>query len=179
MKPKAKPTPTAYPKSLLPLEWVTKHFATSITLLAGGVTAITGIYGTLGSPGTDLLQLLALALTLLALVIAGLAFHLLTHRKRPKANGGPVPRAYYYNDEQRRSVIEESLKEVGFTAANIAEIVKLTGSKGKTKPGFTYSDLTQRLLPTLVHDAYPDNAIAYKRALEIVKGMKPTPQFQE
>lgn len=82
------------------------------------------------------------------------------------------------SDEQRRSVLEEPLKEVGFTAANIDEIVKLTGPKGKTKPGFTYSDLTQRLLPMLVIDAYPDSAIAHKRAVEMIKSMKPTPQFK-
>lgn len=80
-------------------------------------------------------------------------------------------------EEQRRSVLEGPLKEVGFTVANINEVVKLTGGKG-AKIGFTYSDLTQRLLPTLVLDAYPDDSISHKRVIEIVRAMKPTPKFK-
>jgi AAA+ superfamily predicted ATPase len=83
------------------------------------------------------------------------------------------------NDEQRRSVVEQPLKDVGFSDMQIDEVVKLTGSKGKTKLGFTYSDLTQRFLPTLVLDAYPDNAIDYKRAIEVLRKVKPTPRFNE
>ncbi len=83
------------------------------------------------------------------------------------------------NEEQRSAVLAAPLIEIGFTSANIKDLVKLTGSKGKNKPGFTYSDLTQRLLPMLVLDAYPEGEIKFKRALEITKTMKPTPQFKD
>ena len=69
------------------------------------------------------------------------------------------------SEKQRRSVIERPLKEVGFTDEEISEVVRLTGSKTNGKLGFTYSDLTQRLLPALVLDAYPDNAVTHKRAI--------------
>ncbi len=83
------------------------------------------------------------------------------------------------DEAQRLAVLSVPLKEVGFTDENIKQIVKLTGPKGKAKSGgFTYSDLTQRLLPTLIIDAYPDGPVTYKRAVEIIKKMKPTPEFK-
>ena len=76
------------------------------------------------------------------------------------------------NNEQRAAVLANPLKEVGFTPEQIDSIVDQT-------EGFTYSDLTQRLLPTIVLDAYPDTPITFERTLKIAKGIVPTPAFQE
>ena len=81
------------------------------------------------------------------------------------------------NDTQRRTVIETSLEEAGLSSSQIDEIVNMTGPTSDGEVGFTFSDLTQRLLPTLVLDAYPDRAISFERAVEIVNGMSPTKQF--
>ncbi|HNB69424.1 MAG TPA: ATPase, partial [Accumulibacter sp.] len=40
-------------------------------------------------------------------------------------------------------------------------------------------DLTQRLLPAIVLDAYPSRSVDATRALEIAKQMQPTPPFEE
>ena len=50
---------------------------------------------------------------------------------------------------------------------------------GKDGVCFTFSDLTQRLLPTLILDAYPDKPVRFERAVEILRTMKPTPRFRE
>jgi len=76
------------------------------------------------------------------------------------------------NKKQRADVLVKSLSEIDFTSEQINEIVIATD-------GFTYSDLTQRLLPIIVLDAYPDSAITFERTLEIVKGLTPSPAFQE
>jgi AAA+ superfamily predicted ATPase len=81
-------------------------------------------------------------------------------------------------DKQRRAVIEDPLTELGFNSAHIDEIVRLTAG-GKDDVGFTFSDLTQRLLPTLILDAYPDKPVRFERAVEILRTMKPTPRFRE
>lgn len=44
---------------------------------------------------------------------------------------------------------------------------------------FAFSDLTQRLLPAIVLDAYPSKSVNPARAIEIAKNMVPTPPFQE
>lgn len=82
------------------------------------------------------------------------------------------------NEAQRRNVIEGPLGEVGFSASQIDQVVKLTGPQSDKAVGFTFSDLTQRLLPTLVLDAYPDRPLSFERAKVILSGMHPTPQFQ-
>ena len=81
------------------------------------------------------------------------------------------------DDAQRRAVIETPLTEAGLGTDQIEKLVKMTGQTSDSEVGFTFSDLTQRLLPSLVLDAYPDRAISFERAEEIVGRMTPTPPF--
>ena len=45
--------------------------------------------------------------------------------------------------------------------------------------GFTFSDLTQRLLPAIVLDAYPHRRVDPDSALNIARDMAPTAPFQD
>jgi len=81
------------------------------------------------------------------------------------------------NERQRRAVLEAPLKEAGFSSTEIEKLVTLTGAADGRKYGFTYSDLTQRLLPSIVLDAYPDDRIRFDRALELAAQLEPTPPF--
>ncbi len=83
------------------------------------------------------------------------------------------------NELQRRAVLDGPLTEVGFGRSDIDRIVQMTGVTRERPYGFTFSDLTQRLLPTLALDAYPDRAITVTRTLQILEQMKPTPPFQD
>jgi AAA+ superfamily predicted ATPase len=80
---------------------------------------------------------------------------------------------------QRKLVLDRPLGEAGFSASQIDKIVALTGESKDNPVGFTFSDLTQRLLPTLVLDAYPDRPVTFDRAIQIVIGMKATPPFRD
>jgi len=82
-------------------------------------------------------------------------------------------------DEGRHLVLTGPLTELGFTTHDIKEIVKLTGPQKGRDYGFTFSDLVQRLLPSFVLDAYPNNAVEAKKAIEIVKLVIPTSPFKE
>ena len=83
------------------------------------------------------------------------------------------------SEEQRRAVLEPALSQLGFKPADITAIIKATGAQNKVKYGYTFSDLTQRLLPAIILDAYPTQAVNPKRALQIAKDMKPTIPFKE
>ena len=83
------------------------------------------------------------------------------------------------NPEQRRAVLASPLTEAGFSSGEVDKVVAATGGAKPDGIGFTFSDLTQRLLPTLVLDAYPTRAIRFSRALEIVQQMNPTPPFRD
>jgi AAA+ superfamily predicted ATPase len=83
------------------------------------------------------------------------------------------------DEAQRHAVLADPLRELGFTKSQIEGLVKATGAGKERAYGFTYSDLTLRLLPSIVLDAYPAHAVNPARALEIAHETVPTPPFQE
>jgi hypothetical protein len=83
-------------------------------------------------------------------------------------------------DEQRRFVLSIRLETIGLGRHHIEALVSATGpQRGGRDYGFTFSDLTQRLLPTIVLDAYPTRAVDGARAVEIARSMVPTPPFRD
>jgi AAA+ superfamily predicted ATPase len=83
------------------------------------------------------------------------------------------------NDAQRRTVLAGTFDRLGFTHSQIETLVSVTGPAKAGDYGFTFSDLTQRLVPAIVLDAYPTRPVDPSRAVEIARDMKPTPPFQE
>jgi AAA+ superfamily predicted ATPase len=82
--------------------------------------------------------------------------------------------------EQRRFVLQSRLEPIGLGRHHIDALVDATGpQRGARDYGFTFSDLTQRLLPTIVLDAYPSKPVDGARALEIARAMAPTPPFRD
>ena len=82
-------------------------------------------------------------------------------------------------DAQRRAVLAPPLERFGFSRPQIDAIVAATGAQKGRSYGFAFSDLTQRLLPAIVLDAYPANAVSPARALEIARSMIPTAPFRD
>lgn len=82
-------------------------------------------------------------------------------------------------EQQRLAVLHDPLKQLGFSQSDIVAMVKATGAQGSRSYGFTFSDLTQRVLPGIILDAYPGQAVSAKRALEVVRSIVPTPPFQD
>lgn len=82
------------------------------------------------------------------------------------------------DEGQRIHVLGERLGPLGLGEKLVAELARATGPN-KERVGFTYSDLTQRLLPTIALDAYPDGPVEGERAVEIARSMRPTPPFHD
>jgi len=84
------------------------------------------------------------------------------------------------SDEQRRFVLSSRLEPIGLGRHHIDGLVSVTGpQRGGRDYGFTFSDLTQRLLPSIVLDAYPTRAVDGARAVEIARSIVPTPPFKD
>jgi SpoVK/Ycf46/Vps4 family AAA+-type ATPase len=84
------------------------------------------------------------------------------------------------SDEQRRSILVTRLSGMDFSQSQIEALVSATGPQAAAREfGFTFSDLTQRLLPAIVLDAYPSGPVNPERALEIAREMAPTPPFKD
>ncbi len=82
------------------------------------------------------------------------------------------------NDEQRHAFLAPMLAELGFTDTQVRSIVKATGTTRGRDYGYTYSDLSQRLLPGLLLAAYPSKRITFDLATEVIELHPPTPPFQ-
>ncbi len=80
---------------------------------------------------------------------------------------------------QRHDVLSRRLVSAGFGEADLEALVAATGEQSKRAYGFTYSDITQRLLPAIVLDAYPDGPIKPSRAIELARSILPTPPFRD
>ena len=83
------------------------------------------------------------------------------------------------DSEQRLAVLAPHLHQLGFSQAQIAAVVEATGQRQHEDYGFTFSDLTQRLLPAIALDAYPDGPVDADRALKITQVMTPTAPFRD
>lgn len=81
--------------------------------------------------------------------------------------------------KQRREALTPALGQLGFSPHQIEAVVDATGPREDGGYGFTYSDLTQRLLPAVVLDAYPKRAVEPCTALETARSMKATAPFQD
>jgi len=82
-------------------------------------------------------------------------------------------------DDQRRAFLGEPLRRLGFTTQQIDALVAATGTGKEREYGFTFSDISQRLLPAIILDAYPHGSIVPARAIEIAKRIVPTPPFKD
>ena len=83
------------------------------------------------------------------------------------------------NEVRRRQILASALSAIGFGEGEIEELVRITGITRERKLGYTFSDLTQRFLPRLVLDAFPDRRITFDRAKQIALQFAPTPVFRQ
>ena len=82
------------------------------------------------------------------------------------------------NKEQAKCVLS-ILTEVGLSDSEISKLADAATNSIASGIGFTYSDLTQRLLPAIVLSAYPDKPVKFKNVSQIVESMSATPAFKD
>jgi len=82
------------------------------------------------------------------------------------------------NEEQRRTVLAAALDGLGLDEGSVAALADATGPHDGG-PGFTYSDLTQRLVPTAVLRAFPDRPVTAELLMDVAAGLDATPVFSD
>lgn len=78
--------------------------------------------------------------------------------------------------DQRHAVLRQALGGIDVATGTMNKLVDLTGPDGD-RPGFTFSDLTQRLIPSAVLRAFPGRPVDDALLLEIAAELLPTPIF--
>lgn len=79
---------------------------------------------------------------------------------------------------QRRTVLTDALQGTGIDTETIDVLASVTGPQDG-RPGFTYSDLTQRLIPAAILKAFPDKPLTADILLDTADSTSPTPEFRE
>lgn len=79
--------------------------------------------------------------------------------------------------DQRKAVLEQTLAPFGLDNQTIEKIVEITGVKSERTYGFSFSDITQRLVPSIILDAFPSKPVTKERAIEVALSIQPTPPF--
>lgn len=82
------------------------------------------------------------------------------------------------NDQQRRAVLSSALRGLDIRPDTIDKLVVLTGPDSD-RPGYTFSDLTQRLVPAAVLQAFPDQPVRDEQLLTLAAELAPSPVFAE
>lgn len=79
--------------------------------------------------------------------------------------------------EQREHLFRKMLTPAGFSTKDIRTLAEATGGTKERPVPYTYSDLTQRLLPELVLECLPDTSISPAAAIAAARRIAPTPTF--
>jgi len=80
--------------------------------------------------------------------------------------------------QQRLAVLGEALQGLAISPETLAKLAELTGPDAD-RPGYTFSDLTQRLVPAAVLHAFPDRPVSDADLLTIAVELTPSPVFAE
>lgn len=80
--------------------------------------------------------------------------------------------------QARRTVLTRALGGLGLGEQTVDQLVELTGAQDD-RVGFTYSDLTQRLVPAAILEAFADRGVDEALLVDIAKRLEPTPQFND
>jgi AAA+ superfamily predicted ATPase len=81
--------------------------------------------------------------------------------------------------ELRKHLLETQLVGTGLSKTDFETIAHHLGETKIRDYGYTFSDITQRLIPSLILAAYPKEKITRELALEVIGGMSPTPPFKD
>jgi len=80
--------------------------------------------------------------------------------------------------ELRHKLLEKTLAGAGLTRVDCEVIAQHLGETKARDYGYTFSDITQRFIPSLVLAAYPKDRITRHLALAVIDEMEPTPPFK-
>ena len=79
------------------------------------------------------------------------------------------------NDEQRGELLRRAFGGI-LTREHYDELVRRTGP-ADGRPGYSFSDIAQRLVPNILLEAFPDRPVDFETALSVLRATKPTVPF--
>ncbi|WP_460572353.1 AAA family ATPase [Flaviaesturariibacter terrae] len=79
--------------------------------------------------------------------------------------------------EERTELLAKALKGSSISDNEIRKLAELTGSDANNGLGFSFSDISLRILPEAVAKSFPDNPITFQTVKEVIAQVKPSPKI--
>lgn len=83
------------------------------------------------------------------------------------------------SNERLKVVFKQYFGDLGLTDQQLSQLADASSPTADRNYGFTYSDITNRVIPATILKAYPDRALEFADILETLQSLQPTPPFQE
>lgn len=83
------------------------------------------------------------------------------------------------NPEQLMHLLQTYLEGSELTKKELTVLVEALGPTNARPYGYTFSDVTQRFIPTLILAAFPDDKLSHELAFKVACEVLPTPPFSE
>jgi AAA+ superfamily predicted ATPase len=83
------------------------------------------------------------------------------------------------NEKEREELLRLDCDGLGFPSEVFQELVSLTGPRPPHAPGFTFSDIRTRLLPSALGRAFPDRKLTKEDLIQSAQSIVPTPSISE
>lgn len=80
--------------------------------------------------------------------------------------------------ELRERLLTAQFDGAGISKTDVTALAECLGESKTRDYGFTFSDITQRLIPAIVLAAYPDEKIGPGLIMRVTAGVAPTPPFK-
>ncbi|HMM80501.1 MAG TPA: AAA family ATPase [Pyrinomonadaceae bacterium] len=80
--------------------------------------------------------------------------------------------------EERIELFAKFLNGAELSESEIADLAKRTGPESNGGLGYTFSDLTLRVIPEAIAACFPDNKLSYSALIDTIKKVAPSPEIK-
>lgn len=81
------------------------------------------------------------------------------------------------DEQERYELFAKTLDGTGITDKELGELAKLTGAESNNDLGYSYSDISLRILPESVAACFPDKPIHFEAIKAVIAKVKPSPKI--
>lgn len=80
--------------------------------------------------------------------------------------------------EERTELFAKFLNGAQFSENEIADLAERTGPESNGGPGYTFSDLTLRVIPEAIAACFPDTKLSYSALVDTIGKVAPSPEIK-
>jgi len=81
------------------------------------------------------------------------------------------------DDQERKELFEQALLGTGISNLEINNLVTLTGADNNNGLGYSFSDLSLKILPEAIAASYPHSPLTCKSIEKVIENVKPSPRI--